>query len=175
MLGCRTRKRVTETVTIKKDETVKVDSNILKVQRDSIFNKIEIKKDAVKKVNDNSGDIIIKGKTDSIKPFDFHNIVNGDTLSSIHISGKADFKIVNHWNKKEEIENSSNIESNLNIIAKVARTAVAKETIKKLAKKVVDNKTEVKATGFQWPIYLISGVILLAAVLLYIIIQSYKK
>lgn len=174
ILGCRTRKRVTETVTIKKDETVKVDSNILKVKRDSIFNRIDVKKDAVKKVNDNSGDIIIKGKTDSIKPFDFHNIVNGDTLSSIHISGNADFKIINHWNKKEETEKSSNIESNLNIIAKVARTAVAKETIKKLAEKVVDNRTEVKATGFQWPIYLIGGVILLAAVLLYNI-QSYKK
>ena len=160
---------------VQKNELIKVDSNTVELKKDTAIAVKEIENENQKENHQNNGDIIIKGSSDSSNDFDFHNIVEGDTLSSIHISGNATFEIKNKWLKEKKSEVEKSKEENLNIIAKVARKSVSKETVAKISNKAKKVEKEIKAEGFQAPIYIIFGVILLVFIVLNILIKQFKK
>lgn len=176
LIQCRSRvKKVFKSEEVKTSEVFKKQDSVETEKSSQLATKID--KTIVnnqEKVND--GFIIIKGKVDSIsKDFNFHNIVNGDTLSSVSIHGNADFQIRNNW-KIKEIKKDSIVEFyDLNIIQKVARKSVAKETISKVAEKIISKENTIKAKGFGIAVYIIFGIILLVAVILFIIIKNIKK
>lgn len=153
----------------------KIDTNTVVSLDKSVqkIDKIEIKKDQTVKEND--GDIIIKGKTDSLKDFNFHNIVDGDTLSDIYISGNADFMIKNRWKKTEKKEIEKSESERLNIIAEIARKSVAQSTIKEVAKELKTKEVKVKSTGFGLPVYLIIGGAVIVVILLFWFFGMPKK
>lgn len=175
MTSCRTKQKIREIERSKEKETQIVDSNTVSFKKDSTVIKVEKEKEIQQIVDENLGDIIIRGKTDSTKDFHFHNIVEGDTISDILISGKADFVIKNKWKQVQSKVTENTIEENLNIVAEIARTAVAKKTIKETAKEIKKVQNTVKAKGFQAPIYLILGLVLVVAVIVYIVIKQFKK
>ena len=106
------------------------------------------------------------------KDFRFHNVVNGDTISDIYISGNADFIIKNRWTQIDKKEIKETVTENLNIVARVARKSVAQKTIKKVAEKIKAKEVSVKSSGFQFPVYLIIG---LAVLLLIVLWFLWKK
>lgn len=175
LISCRSRKKLREVSELNRKETLKIDLKSLSVKKDSVIKITEKKKTEIKKIDNNDGEIIIKGKTDSIKPFEFHNIINGDTISSISITGNADFQIKNHWNKVDEKTETKEENKDLDFVAKTARDLVSKETIKKVAEEVKNARTEVKTSGLPAIVYIIAGIILLVCGALYVIITTYKK
>lgn len=138
-------------------EIVQTDStSLIQIEKEEVktVQKTEQKK-AVDKKND--GNIEIKGKTDSTKDFHFANVVEGDTLADIYISGTADFIIKNRWNNAQKNEFIESTTTHLNKVAKIARKAVAQTTIKEVAEEIKDVNRTNKTTGFTFPIYLIIG------------------
>lgn len=159
LLGCRTKHKTslysregkTEIERIKFDS---VKERCLKESTKKITDK------TIKKQLENfSGDIIIRGKSDILNPLIFHNVVSGDTLQSILIRGTADYYINNHYKKSTENKEASKKEEKTNIIQDLAKTAVSKETIKEVASEVVKKTNDITSKGFQFGIYWVLGIL----------------
>lgn len=150
LFGCRSRKKQLEitdyrTAEITKADTLKVDS-VRKAESRKITDQITVNK----KEKQAEGEIEIKGKTDSANVFDFHNVVNGDTLQVIHIAGNADFTIKSkHLQKSEQSEIKKEAQYS-NIIQEVARKAVAQSTIKETAGKIRQEAKKIESKGFTF-------------------------
>lgn len=158
-LSCRTKHKVVEV-------TKEARKEVLQVKIDSL--KESAVKQETKKVTDNitqekkdefSGDITIKGKSDSLNPLEFHNVVNGDTLQVISIRGNADYIIQNRFQRVDNKKTETGREETLNVIQKAARDLVSKETIKDVVA-VVETKTrQITSKGFQAGAWIMWGVI----------------
>lgn len=173
ILGCRSRKKAVEISEYKLAEVTKIDTNTV-VSSEKKAQEVEktiIKSDQKEKQND--GDVLIKGKTDSLQDFKYHNVVNGDTISDIYISGNADFIIKNRWKQIDKKEIKETVTDKLNIIATIARKSVAQKTIKEVAEKIKSKEVSVKASGFQFPMYIIIGFAVLLLVLLWFLWKKF--
>lgn len=175
LLGCRTKQKA---VTITKQgrteiERVKFDS--LKELNSKLETKKVIDNTVQQKKDEFSGDIIIKGKSDSLNPLQFHNIVNGDTLQSISIRGNAEYSINNHFQKANNIKSESGKEENTNIIQKTARDLVSKETIKDVASTVTETTKKIKVNGFQAGAWIFITIIGIALILIFFAYKYFKK
>jgi len=153
-LGCRTKQKASFYKTEGR-------TDIERIKFDSL--RETVKKNETKKVTDNSvqqqksefeGDIIIKGKSDSLNPLEFHNVVGSDTLQSITIRGNADYVINNHFKNSKEDTKESRKENSTNVIQQTARDLVSKETIKEVAAVVTEKTREIKAKGFQFGVWI---------------------
>lgn len=170
ILGCRTK---TKASFYEKEGRTEVE----RVKLDSV--KETTKKQEVKKTSEQetkkhqeefTGDIVIRGKSDSLNPLVYHNIIGRDTLQSIVIRGNADFSINNHYKKSEENNKDLKKEESTNIIQDIAKTAVSKETIKDVASTITQKTREIKSTGFQagaWIIWAILGILIIIATGIY--------
>lgn len=175
LLGCRTKHKVSfysregkteiERVTLDsvKEKTVKESTK--KVSDQTVKNQLE----------DFSGDIIIKGKSDTLNPLIFHNVVSGDTLQSIVIRGTADYYINNHYRKSTEDKKETSLEEKTNIIKDLAKTAVSKETIKKVATEIEQKTKEIKTKGFQAGLWIWLGCITIVGILVFAIYKYFKR
>lgn len=155
LTSCRSRKKNLEITEYRFAQVEKIDTNTVISNEKAVQDKIIIAKKIDQTIKENDGDIVIKGKTDSVKDFRFSNVVGNDTISDIYISGNADFIIKNRWKqteKKEVIEEKS---EHLNIVAEIARKSVAQSTIKEVAEEFKSKKVDAKTTGFSFPMYLI--------------------
>lgn len=170
ILGCRTKQKIVSS-------TKEARTEVERVKLDSL--KEQTVKQETKKVSDNkvqekkeefSGDIIIKGKSDSLNPLQYHNIVNGDTLQSISIRGNADYIINNHFQKNDNKKAQSGKEESANIIQQTARDLVSKETINDVVSTVKNTTKEINSRGFQagaWIVWAILGIVLIVATGIY--------
>jgi len=175
LLGCRTKQK---TSFYNKEGRTEIE----RVKFDSL--KETNLKESTKKVTDNSinnkrkefsGDIVIEGKSDTLNPLIFHNIVSGDTLQSITIRGTADYYISNHYNKSSEEKKESSSEENLNVIQKTARDLVSKENIKNVASKVERKANEIKSTGFQAGLWIVLAVLGMIGIIIFAFYKYLKK
>ncbi|MDV4026823.1 hypothetical protein CMT52_21110 [Elizabethkingia anophelis] len=153
LLGCRSRKldrKITTEIKQSYEKVVKEESQNSVVKNTQ---KTEYKiqdKETEKSQNTN---VEIKGKTETGKPFKVHQVENGDTISSIMITGNADFTIKSNSrnsNKKQEKQESK---ENLNEVQKLARNAVSQSTIKDVANKIKEEAKRVESSGFQFGAY----------------------
>ncbi|WP_288435381.1 hypothetical protein [uncultured Chryseobacterium sp.] len=175
LLGCRTKHK---TSFYSKEGRTEIDHITL----DSV-KEIAIKESTKKvtdqmvkkKLEDFSGDIIIKGKSDTLSPFIFHNIVSGDTLQSIVIRGTADYYINNHYRKSAEDKKETSSEEKTNIIQDLAKTAVSKETIKKVAAEVEKKTNDIKTKGFQAGFWIVLAVLGTVGIVIFGIYKYLKK
>ncbi|CEJ71247.1 hypothetical protein BN1195_03592 [Chryseobacterium oranimense G311] len=175
VLGCRTKQK---TSFYRKEGRTEIER--LKV--DSV-KEINLK-ESTKKVTDNSvknkkeefsGDIIIKGKSDTLNPLIFHNVVSGDTLQSIMIRGKADYYIANHYKKSSEDKKETSSKEELNVIQKTARDLVSKENIKDVASKVEQGAKKIKTSGFQAGFWIVLAVLGIVAIVGFGIYKYLKR
>lgn len=159
LTACRSRKSNLNITEYRSAEVTKIDTNTVVSDSSKIQlkNKKSIKEETKK--NENNGDIVIKGKTDSTDDFRFHNVVDGDTLSEIFIHGNADFVIKNRWNKSEKSHIKEVVEEKLNIVAKVARKVVAQSTIKEAAKEIKQIDKQVNSKSFTFGAWFTYGLI----------------
>lgn len=174
MLGCRSRKKAVQISEIQRTETTSADTNVV-VSEEKKLHDLDKKTEKIEqKEKSNNGDIVIKGKTDSLnKDFKFHNVVNGDTISDIYISGNADFVIKNRWKQIDKKEIKETVTEKLNIIANIARKSVAQKTIKEVAEKIKSKEVSVKSSGLQFPVYIIIGFAVLLLVLLWFLWKKF--
>ncbi|MCJ8153257.1 hypothetical protein MKJ01_05710 [Chryseobacterium sp. SSA4.19] len=169
-LGCRTKHKAVTVTKEAKTEIQRVNLDSLKETSSKQETKKVIDKTIQEKKDEFSGDIIIKGKSDSLNPLEFHNVINGDTLQSISIRGNADYIINNRFNKMDKSKSESGKEESTNVIQQTARDLVSKETIKDVASTVMTKAKEVSEKGFTfdvWAIALIVGVVVLLLVFVY--------
>lgn len=175
LLGCRTKHK---TSFYSKEGRTEIE----RVTLDSVKEKVA--KESTKKVSDQtvkkqiqdfSGDIIIKGKSDTLNPLIFHNVVSGDTLQSIVIRGTADYYINNHYRKSSEDKKESSSEEKTNIIQDLAKTAVSKETIKKVASEVEKKTNDIKSKGFQAGIWIFLTALGIVAIIIFAIYKYVKR
>lgn len=185
-VACSTRKKDLRVTEFRSAEIEKVKFDSVRTQDLKEVTKKVIDKKVDQKEKDNSGEVVIKGKTDSLKDFSYYNVVNGDTLSGIVISGTADFTIKNRWKQSEKKDETKESSENLNVVQDLARTAVSKETIKDVAQKAKKLKKEVDQKGFTAGTYITTGIcFLVVAVLVWLffylggswkgIVQKYKS
>lgn len=167
LLGCRTKHK---TSFYSKEgraeiERLKLDSVKEKAVKESTK---KVSDQTVKKqIQDFSGDIVIKGKSDTLNPLVFHNVVSGDTLQSIVIRGTADYYINNHYRKTSEDKKESSSEEKTNIIQDLAKTAVSKETIKKVAAEVEKKTNDIKSKGFQGGMWIVLAILGIVAIIIF--------
>ncbi|KPE51025.1 hypothetical protein AOB46_12625 [Chryseobacterium indologenes] len=175
LMGCRTKHKTTffsreEQTEIERVQLDSVKEKVLKESTKKISDQI-IKK----KLEDFSGDIVIRGKSDTLNPLIFHNIIGPDTLQSIVIRGTADYYINNHYRKSTEDKKESSSEEKTNIIQDLAKTAVSKETIKAVAAEVEKKTNDIKAKGFQagwWVVLVVLGSV---GIIIFGIYKYFKK
>ena len=174
MLGCRSRKKAVQISEQQRTETTSADTNVVVSEEKKLHNLDKKTEKIEQKEKSNDGDVVIKGKTDSLnKDFRFHNVVNGDTISDIYISGNADFIIKNRWKQVDKKEIKETVTEKLNIIATIARKSVAQKTIKEVAEKIKSKEVSVKSSGFQFPVYLIIGFAVLLLILLWFLWKKF--
>lgn len=174
-LGCRTKQKVSLYKTEGRTE-------IERVKFDSV--RETVNKTETKKVTDNTvqnqknefeGDIVIKGKSDSLNPLEFHNIVGSDTLQSITIRGNADYVINNRFKNSKEDLKESKTEQSTNVIQRTARDLVSKKTIKEVAAVVTEKSKEMKEKGFTfgvWSVVIIMFILIFGTGILYFYVSK---
>ena len=174
ILGCRNRKKAVQISEIQRTETTSADTNVVVSQEKKLHDLDKKTEKIEQKEKSNDGDIVIKGKTDSLKKdFKYHNVVNGDTISDIYISGNADFVIKNRWKQIDKKEIKETVTEKLNIIANIARKSVAQKTIKEVAEKIKSKEVAVKSSGFQFPMYIIISLAVLLLILLWFLWRKF--
>ncbi|WP_426473454.1 hypothetical protein [Chryseobacterium balustinum] len=175
LLGCRTKHKI---VSFTKEGKTEIE----RVKLDSV--KVIVKKEDSKKITDQniknkkedfSGDIIIKGKSDSLNPLVYHNIVGKDTIQSVSIIGNAEYSINNHYKKSSEENQQTKKEESTNIIQHLAKTAVSKETIKDVASAVSEETKKIKSTGFQSGTWIVITIIAVFLICIFFTYKYFKK
>ncbi|WP_185269609.1 hypothetical protein [Chryseobacterium bernardetii] len=175
LLGCRTKHK---TSFYSKEGRTEIE----RLKLDSV--KEKTLKETTKKVTDQtvkkqmedfSGDIVIRGKSDTLNPLVFHNVVSGDTLQSIVIRGTADYYINNHYRKSTEDKKETTTEEKTNIIQDLAKATVSKETIKAVAAEVEKKTNDIKTKGFQAGIWIVLAVLGIVALIIFGISKYLKK
>lgn len=175
LFSCRTRQK---SVSFTKEgrteiERVKVDSFKEAAKKEDVT-KVTDEVKQVKK-EDFSGDIIIKGKSDSLNPLVYHNIAGKDTLQSITIKGNAEFTINNHYKKETEDSKQIQKEQSTNIIQDLAKTAVSKETIKDVASAVTSTTKNIKSYGLQAGTWIVITIVLIFLIFIFFVYKYFKK
>lgn len=173
LTACNNRRKAVEFTREGRTEIEKIvrDTLIVEEKKDEKIRRDQIKTE--EKKNDVSGEVEIKGKTDSANAFKYDHIVDGDTLQSISISGNADFIIKSRNEKKESRSASEVVSSSLDIVAKVARAVVAQDNIKAVASEIKKvEKTTVKK-GFEFPVYFFGFLLLIIIFIVWFLWKKY--
>lgn len=153
VFGCRSRKldrRITSEIKQSYEKVVKED------KQDSVVKQIEKSESKYQeKQSDktNNSEIEIKGKAETGKPVQFHQVENGDTISSVKVIGNAEVIYRSKSSNSEKVQNKEEKKENLNELQKLSREAVSQETISKAANEVKDLAEKVKSTGIQFGAY----------------------
>ncbi|MBE4949894.1 hypothetical protein [Chryseobacterium culicis] len=175
LLGCRTKHKTSFYLKEGRTDIERITLDSVKESTIKQSTKKETDQMVKKKLEDFSGDIIIKGKSDTLNPLIFHNVVSGDTLQSIVIHGTADYYIKNHYRKSAEHKKEKSSEEKTNIIQDLAKTAVSKETIKKVAAEVEKKTNDIKTKGFQAGFWIVLAVLGAVGILIFGIYKYLKR
>lgn len=175
LLGCRTKHKTSFYSNEGRTEIERVKLDSVKEKEVKESTKKVADQTVKKKLEDFSGDIIIRGKSDTLNPLVFHNVVSGDTLQSIVIRGTADYYINNHYRKtSEDKQEISNVEKT-NIIQDLAKTAVSKETIKAVAAEVEKKTNDIKTKGFQAGLWIVLALLGVVGIVIFGIYKYFKR
>lgn len=107
--GCRSKKIAKESETIKEVQKTEIKKDSISTTEKIQEKKVESKKDQSEKVKERETDITIKGKAETGKPIELHEISGNDTLQTIRITGNAD--VVIHSKNKNSSSSKSNDQS----------------------------------------------------------------
>ncbi|MDV3662480.1 hypothetical protein CMU51_00195 [Elizabethkingia anophelis] len=153
IFGCRNRildKRITSEIKQSYEKVVKEDKQDFVVKQ---AEKSESKHQEKQSDKTNNSQIEIKGKSEFGKPIEFHQIENGDTISSVKVIGNAEITYKAKSVNTEKSNSKEDKKENLNELQKISREAVSQETISKAANEVKDLAEKVKSTGLQFGAY----------------------
>jgi hypothetical protein len=175
ILCCRSKTKIATTYkeNIKETEKEKVDSfslqNIKSSQNTSVDALLKEKK------NETSGEILIKGKSDVLNPFVFHNVIGSDTLQSISIIGNAEYSINNHYAKTDNKKAEVRKEKFTNIIQDLAQSTVSREAIREVDSVVSEETKKIKVNGFELAVWICITVLGITLILIFFTYKYLKK
>lgn len=175
LLGCRTKHKTSFYSKEGKTEIERITLDSVKEKSVKESTKKIVDQTIKKQTEDFSGDIVIRGKSDTLNPLIFHNIISGDTLQSIVIRGTADYYINNHYRKTAEDKKEKSSEEKTNIIQELAKDAVSKETIKKVAAEVEKKTNDIKTKGFQAGTWIIVAILGIVFIIIFFTYKYLKK
>lgn len=168
ILGCRT-KRVSKTES-SEFKKVEISSAYRSEIKENVKESSSIESSTVKAadIKDHKSSVEIHGKVNKDNPLIYYNIINGDTVGSIGISGIADFVIKN--NNSELSSNTSDTSNNKveSVKDKSSSLNSAVKNIAEVATKAKDKTTEVVKKGFSLGVYMgwiIFGIIFIGVVI----------
>lgn len=153
VFGCRSRKldrRITSEIKQSYEKVVKEE------KQDSVVKQVEkseSKQQEKQSDKTKNSEIEIKGKAETGKPIQFHQVENGDTISSMKVIGNAEVIFRSKSSNSEKSNSKEDKKENLNELQKLSREAVSQETISKAANEVKDLAEKVKSSGFQFGAY----------------------
>ncbi|HRZ96044.1 MAG TPA: hypothetical protein P5084_00695 [Paludibacter sp.] len=169
---------------IKKKTFEKEAAKITSV-KDSVKNekKTEEKKEVKKsetsqKKNESKTEVEIKGKAETDKPFEIHEIENGDTIQTIKIIGNADFSIKTKRSKSDNSEKKTISETLENKLENFSRNLVKEDVLKEAAKEIRESAKEVTTKNFTfgaWLYGIIGTGFLIGAIWLWFYLRKPKK
>ncbi|WP_415327944.1 hypothetical protein [Chryseobacterium sp. MMS23-Vi53] len=173
--GCRSKQKITtdHKKYTKETEKVKVDSSGFQsskaIQNESTDASLQEEK------NEISGNISIKGHSDLVNPFIFHNIVGKDTIQSISILGNAEYLISNRYakadNKKSEIVKKESIQ----IVQDSIQKDFSKEQIKEVSSAISEETQKIKVNGFELAAWIFITIIGITLILIFFTYKYLKK
>jgi len=164
ILGCRTKKVLrsesSETKKVEASSTSKAET------KESVKESKNIESSTVNSasIKDNKSSVEISGKVNKENPLIYYNIVDGDTVGSIGISGIADFVIKNNNSNSQSDNSNTGISKSEAINSKSSTVAVAVDNISKVATEAQSKTIEVVKKEFTLGVYLswiIIGVIII--------------
>ena len=137
-------------------EFLKKDSLLNSKQKDSLVKEFNSKNAEKKENYEDSGDIIIRGKSTEAKNFAYYLKKGEDTISSLKISGDATFEYKNFWNnfkikgESSRLKNEKTIQNSNKSVKSLVQNN--KETIKKKT----ENNKNVKEKDFTFSFWIFS-------------------
>ncbi len=174
MISCRTSHKASFYTKEGKTEAEQLTMDSLK-EKDIKESTKKVSDQTVKKqFEDFSGDIVIRGKSDTLNPLVFHNVVSGDTLQSIVIRGEAEYYINNHYQKSIEDKAETLREEKINALKEKVKTAISEDNIKVVASEVIQKSKEVKSRGIQAAVWIFLAVVAITSILFFFIYKYFK-
>lgn len=173
--GCRSKNKV-----IAKYEEKKQESEQLKIDSLSSQNQQSVKNASSETLSNDrkdkqSGEILIKGKSDPSSPFVYHNIVGKDTIQSISIVGNAEYFINNHYvkfdSKKLEVMKKESIQ----LIQNTDQKTFSKEVNKESELKTSEETKKIKVNGLQAGAWIVIAVATGILILAFFTYKYFKK
>lgn len=175
VFGCKSKKVLKQEVKV----TEKIEFKYKNI-KDSSSSESVVKAAIGKKsisdiIQSKNTDIEIKGKVNPGNPLIYYNIVNGDTLDNLSISGSAE--VIYRSNRNDLKRDSKSESDSLNTSDKQSKSISSNliEGVSNTAKAIQAKTTEVVKKDFQFGAYvtfLIWGVV---AIILIILILWFKK
>lgn len=175
IMGCKTNK----VLKTEAKETYKYEE-ILTSQ--TVYNeKIEIKKSAESQEQkkedkkEEKTDIEISGKVDKENPFNFYNVVDGDTIDLFKISGNADFIFKSSKSTQKSTINNNSTDNTADSRNSERTVSNAVENLKNVVKEIQTTTVEVVKKDVTIGSYFVFFLWGLAAIALLILILWIRK
>ena len=154
--ACRTKNKTTLKLQEQSKESFFKNSLLSSKQKDSLVKEFNSKNAEKKENHEDSGDIIIRGKSTEAKNFAYYLKKGEDTISSLKISGDATFEYKNFWNnfkikgESSRLKNEKTIQNSNKSVKSLVQNN--KETIKKKT----ENNKNVKEKDFTFSFWIFS-------------------
>ena len=173
--GCRTKNKVITNYEEKKQESEKVKIDSLNSQSQQSAQNSSSETLSNNRKDEQSGEILIKGKSELSSPFVYHNIVVKDTFQSISIVGNAEYLINNHYVKSDSKKLEVMKKESVQLIQNTDQKTFSKEVNKESELKTSEETKKIKVNGLQagaWIVIAIATGILILAFFTY---KYFKK
>ena len=154
--ACRTKNKTTLKQQEQSKEFLKKDSLLNSKQKDSLVKEFNSKNAEKKENYEDSGDIIIRGKSTEAKNFAYYLKKGEDTISSLKISGDATFEYKNFWNNFKIKEESSQLKNEKTIQNSNKSVEYLVQNNKKTTKKKIENNKNIKEKDFTFSFWIFS-------------------
>lgn len=176
ILGCcRSKQKITTVSKENTRETGKVKIDSLSVQSSEAVQNKSADLSITEKINETSGDISIKGKSDASNPFVFHNVIGKDTVQSISILGNAEYSISNHYAKTFNKKTENNKQEITDIFQQKNQNTVFKEIEKEKTSVVSQETKKIKVTGFEIAAWICLTILGITLILLFFTYKYFKR
>lgn len=167
ILGCRAKKVLKSEYS--NTEKVEISSTSKSDINESVKESKNIESSTIKSadIKDNKSSVEISGKVSKNNPLVYYNVVDGDTVGSIGISGIADFVIKNNNSNSKSNRYNTDISKSQSDNYKASIAVAVVDNIAKVAKEAQIKSIEVVRKGFTLGIYLswiIIGIVIIGVI-----------
>ena len=154
--ACRAKNKTVLKQQEQNKEFLKKDSLLNSKQKDSLVKEFNSKNAEKKENYEDSGNIIIKGKSTEAKNFAYYLKKGEDTISSLKISGDATFEYKNFWSNFKIKQESSQLKNEKTIQNSNKSVKSSVQNNKETIKKKNENNKNVKEKDFTFSFWIFS-------------------